>query len=222
VETYHKPVQLRGGFTMQLTDSSCPISRTLFNGDSWEPEVERPILRYANPDWLFLELGAHIGAFTLLAARHYGQVIAVEPHPASFTLLEKNVKLNELTNVELHHAAVSDHDGLTALRLAEGNTGSTFTEDKGGNYHVIALRPQTILQDRQPDIIKMDIEGDEYKVLMACPELLEAKVIVFEYSPQQLKRQGGRDVLDLFRDAGFRFPRPESRSYQNVVARRRI
>ena len=220
METYHKPVQVRGGFTMQLTDSSCPISRTLFNGGSWEPEVERAITRYANPEWLFLELGAHIGTFTLWASCLFREVIAVEPHPASFTLLEKNVKLNELTNVELHHAAVSDHDGLTALRLAEGNTGSTFTEDKGGNYHVIALRPQTILQDRQPDFIKMDIEGDEYKVLMACPELLEAKVIVFEYSPQQLKRQGGRDVLDLFRDAGFRFPKPQTRSYQNLVARR--
>ena len=178
------------------------------------------MLQYANPEWLFLELGAHIGAFTLVAAKHYGRVIAVEPHPDSFALLEKNVKLNGLTNVELHQAAASDYDGEVALRLADGNTGSTFTENKNGNHRVTALRPQTILRGRSPDFIKIDIEGDEYKVLTACPELLDAKVIIFEYSPEQLRRQGGGDILHLFRDAGFRFPTPEARSYQNLVARR--
>src|SRR3990172_2082226 len=218
METYHKPVQVRGGFTMQLNDSQCPISRTLFNGDSWEPEVERAITRFAKPDWLFFEMGAHIGAFTLHAARKFREVIAVEPHPKSFRLLEKNVNLNELTNVELHHAAVSDHDGVIALRLAEGNTGSTFTEDKDKNYHILGLHPQTILQGRKPEFIKMDIEGDEYKVLTACPELLEAEVIVTEYSPDQLKRQGGPAgdmFLELLRGAGFRFASPQARSYQN-------
>lgn len=220
MEVYDKPVPVRGGFVMQLVDSQCPISRTLFNGESWEAEVEEAIA--ANHGSLFLDLGAYIGTFTLPATRNFKEVIAVEPHPDSFRLLKRNVALNGL-NVELYHAAASDHDGWTTLRLAEGNPGSTFTDTERGNKRVKALHPRTILKGRRPDFVKVDIEGDEYKVLTACPELLEAQVIVTEYSPTQLKRQGGPDgdvFLDLLRGAGFRFAPPPARSYQNIVATR--
>ena len=224
----HNPgevVNVRGNFRMAL-DKGC-IGRTLRDGDEWEPEVERAIFRWGDPGGLYLELGAHIGCFTLLAARRFKSVIAVEPNPHSFALLARNVVLNELNNVRLFRTAVGDTDGETYFYPVDGNAGSSHTlaEWRKNCTTVPLCRPQAILQGQKPQFIKMDMEGDEYKVLTACPELLEAQVIVTEFSPDQIRRQGGPDkdvFLDLLRDAGFTFPTPNgSAHYQNIVARRR-
>lgn len=201
------------------------IGRTLRDGASWEEEIERAIENHGDPDGLFLELGAHIGCFTLPAARRFKKVIAVEPHPGSFSLLAQNVALNNLNNVHLIRAAVGETDGSAFFYAVRGDTGSshTLTKEREKDCLVVpTLRPQTILQGQKPQFIKMDVEGDEYKALAACPELLEAEVIVFEYSPDQLRRQSGADkdaFLDLFRDAGFVVPNPDSNQpYQNIIA----
>ena len=223
-------VEVRGGFRMVLDNS--PIGAALRAGDSWEEEVEEAIFRWGDPSGLFLELGAQIGCFTLPAAKRFKYVLAVEPHPGSFNLLAKNIVLNNLNNVRLIRAAVGDIDGSVYLHIVEGfrltlgNTGAchTIPGPQGPYITVPMLRPQTILCGQKPQFVKMDIEGDEYKVLMACPELLEAEVLIVEFSPYQIKRQGGppADVfLDLLRDAGFTFPAPRNAHYQNIVARRK-
>jgi len=223
-------VEVRGGFRMLLDNS--PIGIALREGRAWEEEGEEAIFRWGDPGGLFLEFGAQIGCFTLPAAKRFKYVLAVEPHPGSFDLLAKNVVLNNLNNVRLIRTAVGDIDGSAYLRIVEGyirtldNTGACHTIPVPQEHCITVpvLRPQTILCGQKPQFVKMDIEGDEYKVLMACPELLEAEVLIVEFSPYQIRRQGGppADVfLDLLRDAGFTFPAPRNVHYQNIVARRK-
>src|SRR3989454_3846451 len=79
-----------------------------------------------------VDVGAHIGRYALRAATKASKVIAVEPDPSNFSLLERNVRLNGFSNVVLVPHALSSRAGTRALWLAaKGNTG-TSSLDPGG------------------------------------------------------------------------------------------
>src|SRR2546425_5251818 len=76
-----------------------------------------------------VDVGAHIGRYALRAATKASQVIAVEPDPSNFSLLERNVRLNGFSNVVLVPHALSSVPGTRALWLAaSGNTGTSSVD----------------------------------------------------------------------------------------------
>src|SRR5215470_17031971 len=79
-----------------------------------EPETAALILKFLKPGMVFLDLGAHVGEYSLLAAHavgSIGEVHAFEANPEIFDLLLYNLRLNDLGNVFSHNSAVSDWDG---------------------------------------------------------------------------------------------------------------
>ena len=173
----------------------------------WDKATRDVILQHLKPDWTFLDMGAHLGYFSLLAAQHCAHVIAVEPMPIPSGLLSLSVEANGFQNVHVVQAAVSDKDGEVDMQFVTGNTGESH-RSTAGNVKVKALRARNLINGSWPEFIKMDIEGDEYLVLKSCPELLEhARVVVVELSEQQLRRNSGvgeQKVRNLLKDAGFR------------------
>src|SRR3989475_9321293 len=76
-----------------------------------------------------VDVGAHIGRYALRAATRASRVIAVEPDPSNFILLEQNVRLNGFSNVVLVPHALSSRAGTRALWLAaSGNTGTSSVD----------------------------------------------------------------------------------------------
>ena len=166
------------------------------------------IEKYADPNWTFVDLGAHIGSFTLLASGRFKEVIAVEANPAASEILKKNVEWNELTNVEVHECAVWSHDGEVSFMPQVTNTGSSWVASRKKKPDAISIPAKslpTILGDRRPEFWKIDIEGAEYQALKDCPEVLEsAEIIITEWCVGQLERTSnatGRDYYDLL--SGF-------------------
>jgi len=90
------------------------ISAETATAGAWEP-LETELIRRLLPRYdLFLDVGANIGWYTLVAGltlRARGTVHAFEPDPANFGLLETNVAANRRANVRLHQAAVADRCG---------------------------------------------------------------------------------------------------------------
>src|SRR5882724_8143015 len=85
--------------------------------ECYEPELEylRSLLF---PGATFVDVGANLGIYTLVASRivgHSGRVIAFEPSSQSFSLLKANITLNGFTNVQVYPAAVSDKTGKAFL-----------------------------------------------------------------------------------------------------------
>jgi FkbM family methyltransferase len=124
---------------------------------------EYRLKEFENPH-LVLDLGAHKGAFALHAARRYpgAMIVCVEPLPANAALLEWNVQQNGLQDrITIAQAAVSNKNGTARL--------DTSGKDAGGKIARTGITVKTIdinaFLDLKPDLVKVDIEGGEYRIL---------------------------------------------------------
>ncbi len=132
-----------------------------------------------------LELGAHIGFFTELAARKVGpsgRVIAFEPHSDNFKILRERV--GSIPNVTLVHAAAGNKTRLGTLYHNPGNSGghSLFKCDQHSHgTDVACLKASYYLRQRQARFVKCDAEGSELDSLTDLMRVLKAPVdIAFE------------------------------------------
>jgi FkbM family methyltransferase len=100
----------------------------------WEPCLTCWILEQLAPGDVFIDVGANIGYYSLLASKlvgEFGLVVAIEPSPTIFNSLKNNLALNRVGNIRLVNMAVSDQ--LQVLRLfigPEWNVGLTTTVEK--------------------------------------------------------------------------------------------
>ena len=136
----------------------------------------------------FVDVGANIGYFTLLGASRVGpagRVVALEPHPHVARVLRQNVEMNGLSHVRVVQAAAADARGTAVL--------AGFAED-GGNWGVSSLAhaaaagapafdvrcaPLDEVLDEAgvatADLVKMDVEGAEHRVLRGMRGGLRAR-----------------------------------------------
>ncbi|RYU90580.1 FkbM family methyltransferase [Mucilaginibacter terrigena] len=143
------------------------------------------LLHLLRPDDLFIDIGANIGSYTMLAGAEAGaSVIAVEPIPQTFEHLTQNVKLNNIGNM------------VTALNIGLGSKKDilkfTRTHDTGNHVatdidtDVVKVNVDTldnILEGKIPLLLKMDVEGFETEVLNGAINTLAApglKAIIIE------------------------------------------
>ena len=208
-------------------DEDNHICRDILIAGDWEPEVGQAIRDSANPSWLFLDLGAHIGYFSHLATPLFRHVIAVEP------LQYQHLVANN-PFIETHNVAVTDQDGLVDMWAVTPNTGMSWVcTPREGSVIVRSATLTTILGDRRPEIIKCDIEGAEYLAFKDNDVLDHCQVLISEYCTSQLERTSGcsgRQYHDLVCEAGLSWFRMDGRplpfrematgGYENYVARR--
>jgi len=161
------------------------IGRVLAISGVWEPNVTAAFRdRLATKD-VCVDVGAHIGYFTLLASKLVGpdgHVYAFEPSPSNYDALCANIALNGVTNVSAFQLAV----GETAreARLYEGpgtNTGratlrSSLVDDQAPAV-TVEVRPLTSNIAREDlsriRVVKIDVEGYELEVLRSLAPLVE-------------------------------------------------
>ena len=130
---------------------------------------------------LIVDCGANIGMSIMYFKRMYPdcKIVAFEANPHAFKLLEKNVRNNDLRNVELHNIALFDKETEISFFIGEDVgtlLGSVNQERGGGNeMRVRATRLSTYLkQYGEVDLVKMDVEGAELQILA---DLLESDAI---------------------------------------------
>jgi len=135
-------------------------------------------------DWL--DLGANVGAFSVLAASEGASVIAVEPEPETVAILKRNISLNGLVSkVEVVEGAATPSErgvGMLHVNSASRNFWRSSLEKpwRGGRRVPVRLVPLVDLL-REDQHCKMDIEGSEMPLL----ESIESKLwkrLVFEWS----------------------------------------
>jgi len=130
---------------------------------------------------VFVDVGAHIGSYTLRAAQSCRLVISVEPDIEVFTLLRQNVTSNNLSNVHLENVALSDHDGEGVLYPPNGwHTGTSSLSSKhsrGEPGNIVWLKRLDTLAENlrlsRIDWLKIDVEGHEVEVLDGASSALD-------------------------------------------------
>jgi FkbM family methyltransferase len=149
---------------------------------TWEPEVVEVIERVVCPGQLAVDVGGHVGYFTLLLAKQVGplgQVVAFEPNPEIFETLKENVALNGYGNVTLEKKAVADRPGEVELMLSSGSPFEgidSIISDPGPGRRIRV--PTVTLDDyfahisRPVGFVKIDIEGAETLALSGMSRIL--------------------------------------------------
>ena len=123
-----------------------------------------------------LDLGANIGYYTLLASRlvrSQGHVYAFEPEPTNFSLLNRNIDLNNYTNITTYQKAVSSKSGTMKFFVNTKDTGAHSLYDLDMEYGASSRRFITVdvvtldelLPNLVANVVKMDIEGAELPAL---------------------------------------------------------
>lgn len=203
-----------------VVDTQDLIQRYLYLFGAWEPHLTGWLRRRLRPGDGFVDVGANIGAFSVLAARLVGaegRVVAIEASPDLHGSLVRNVRLNALGNVRALNAAVSDRARTLTFALASSrNTGANSIVPYDGPVESsfrARARPLPELLDTaeiaSARVIKIDVEGAEGSVVRGLAPLLSAlrpdTEITVEVSPERMARLGDRadDLLAVMRNAGF-------------------
>jgi FkbM family methyltransferase len=193
------------------------VSRRLREEGIWEPYETSLLLGLLRRGDVFVDVGANIGYFSVLAASLVsaeGAVFAFEPEPENFRLLQANAALNALQNcITPVHAALSDAAGEGRLFLSADNLGDHqvyASEEARPSVPITLYNGSEFLQDRlqRLDLLKVDTQGSEYQVIAGLlPLLLQLQRkprVLIELTPHSLRQAGasGRALIELLAQLG--------------------
>lgn len=137
------------------------------------------LLRYLRTNDSFLDIGANVGVYTLLAASKIraGYIYSFEALAKNYARLQENIRLNQFTQVKTYEIAVSNQTGTIALNLAEGDSMPFITSTLTTNTITVATDTLDNLLQNQPitnlTLAKIDIEGAELLALEGATSLLK-------------------------------------------------
>lgn len=193
------PVVAIGGARFRA-DLRTPFGLSLYRYGFRPPEA-KVLVRLLRPGDVFVDGGANMGLFSLIAAAAVGpsgRVLACEPAPETMALLRANVAENRFRTLQLHEVALSDHPHrarFTVFDVASSGLASFAPARPGGHVVEVAattLDALTAALDAPVAVVKLDIEGAEVKALRGAAALVarDAPVFLIELEPEHLARQG--------------------------------
>lgn len=196
------------GFTLEVHDQGDEfISAALAATGCWEPfeteVVQRVLSQKERP--LFVDAGANLGWYSVVAGLLGADVIACEPMPANAALLRRNALANRLGDrVTVRETALGDRAGVARLHLSDTNQGdhrlhvgaAHDASKERASVSVPVCTLMSLLGGRRPAMIKLDTQGSEAAILrgsLPCWEPahgLDDVTIVTEFWPYGLERCG--------------------------------
>ncbi len=183
---------------------------------TFEPHCLPYLRKCANEGGTVVDVGANIGFYTLessLLVGASGRVISIEAAPPHLKALQENIQRNGLRNVAIIKNAVGDRVGEATLALPQGDNLGMFTLGPVASeemYRVEVQRIDDVLEQQGVqcvDLIKMDIEGSEFRALIGAATTLARfkPALLLELNEPALQRCGSstRAVKELLSKAGY-------------------
>jgi len=215
--------RVAGSYAMSL-DLANVIHRQIYMG-CFANAMTRWAKALLRPGGSFLDVGAHAGYFSLIAAHQVGRdghVFAVEPNPAVFALLRAHLTANEISQVDAFNWGLAEWAGATMLQVPRAESFSdynaTLLRRPGWKGIEIALRRlDDCLDDwgvRCIDLMKIDVEGAEPRVLAGGADHLTKGVVrhvMIEINGPRLVEAGSSPaaLVDELAALGFALARLE-------------
>jgi FkbM family methyltransferase len=200
-------------------------------GQKKEQKSTERVCASLRPGMTFVDVGANIGYFTLLAASRVGpagRVLSFEPTPRVCQRLRENIQLNNLSNVVTVQKAIADQAGKARFFQSseDPEENSLFRHETGADpvdVDIATLDDELWKHNiREVDLLKIDAEGAELAVLKGARALLSAPnrpAIVLEVNPVTLGQAGidPQQVLNLLEQYGYVWEEIERFAWQGAV-----
>ena len=167
------------------------------------------VMHFLRPGRTFADVGANIGAFTVLAAGvARAQVVAFEASPDTVQMLARNVRLNGLQDrVKIVHAAAGKNEGTVQFSVGLGTENRVNLQKEGNGSVTVKMTTLDVeLAQTPPNLLKVDVEGFETQVFAGAGKILtdpKLQAIIVERSGlgsgygfdevalhQEIRRQG--------------------------------
>ncbi|MGQ0384086.1 MAG: FkbM family methyltransferase [Gammaproteobacteria bacterium] len=196
------------------------ICAELLTTGTYEPQSQRVLKSLLRPGQTMVDIGAHVGVFTLLAARAVGpggQVHSFEPDPRTIAWLRSNVRRNGLRNVSITAAAVSDHIGRETFYVGSDAAVSSLRAPRADLYRsreisVPVIDLSSYLKSHavpRVDLVKIDAEGGELPALRMIHDLLNipgrpALIVEFASMRQRAFGHSSAELAEYLLGCGYR------------------
>ncbi|HUK30099.1 MAG TPA: FkbM family methyltransferase [Candidatus Acidoferrum sp.] len=176
----------------------------------YEPEFFQVLRRHLRPGDTCVDVGGHLGYYSMLMARLVGpggRVITFEPVQENIAVLEENLAMNHMDNVRLVNTALGRCSGTMTLVRSESETMSATPSIRAyaveGSQKQVEVNVDTLdaFLDRngcRPKLIKIDVEGAEIEVLLGAMKTLANSHPVVMVEIHGWGEASNREVLDLF------------------------
>lgn len=206
-------VTVHGGQEMYV-DLRSSIGRGLFATGIFDMEAIKPAIEELNTGSIFLDIGSNIGFYSVMALEKIGEegrIYCFEIDPRPLRTLRKTISYNQIKNIFIIEAAVSNRDGFISFASTSENGHSHIDKTGEKGREVRSLKLDTWMRDNpdinQIDVIKIDVEGAEKMVLEGATDLImRFKPIIlceadkntagaFDYAPQ--------DLIAIFSNMGY-------------------
>jgi len=188
---------------------SDPFSFWLWNHKDELRDDELFFERFLREGDTVIDAGANIGLLTLRAAEIVGEkgsVISIEPHPETFQWLEKNIFLNNFSNIQLHNVAVGHKEQTVPFTNFKIKDVNKISDIEGTLELPMKTLDTLCARVSHCDLLKIDVEGFELPALFGAEELLKrTEVVIFESSPRNflLQNYTPQDVFRYLSLQGF-------------------
>lgn len=150
---------------------------------------------------LCFDVGANVGLYTLLLARHASEVVAFEPAPRNLRYLWAHVQRNRLDNVQVITAAAAASQAMTGFDTAGDPGRGHLSQAATQIVTTVRLDDVAARLGRMPDLIKIDVEGAEADVLRGAIDILRHRrptLLLSTHGPE-----ARRQCMDLLTVLGY-------------------
>jgi FkbM family methyltransferase len=194
------------------------IEWTILSTGTYEDETNKLIKISLNPGDVAMDVGGNIGLQSIRMSKsvgEHGKVFAFEPLTHLQEKLSRNIKLNKADNVKLLPYALSNKESEADFQISKGNWNQ-------GTFNISSNQPGTEVQhviikvaDELPDIkalnrldlVKIDVEGFEYQVLLGLKQTISKHKprIIFEYDKNywEANTQNFSECFDFLSALGY-------------------
>jgi FkbM family methyltransferase len=158
-------------------------------------------------DPVFIDVGAHLGAYTLAFSKISKLVVAVEPNPVNYLILRKNLAINKIKNCMPVKCAISNYVGTAYLYVSEFSDLHSLHKNRLDKaMYVVPVRTTTLdtlalreLKLSKIDLVKIDAEGAEVEILEGMGETMEryGPILIVEVFQRNIEKTLG--VLRKYR-----------------------
>jgi FkbM family methyltransferase len=200
-----------GTFKVQFDPLDRNITRRLILYGEYDKGQIELLCSFVKPGDDVLDIGAHIGIYSLYLSRavgSQGHVLSVEPDPRNIALLRTNLRLNACENVIVAPYAFGDRTGNAKLFQLENDTGRSSLWDKGGARILVGMRRgDDVVREYnlRPTVAKIDVEGAEPLVLTGLMDK-RPRVLLFELATDAILKLGHdpHGFLSMLVSEGYR------------------